>query len=333
MLSSKRWLDQPSLRITSLRTMVSGIALLALLVPGTSSAVQLRDGVVLDLDASVAFLMTPAGAIEAVDLARGSALWSSTDAAKPLALSGDMLIAQGEARESGALDVVALDRNQGSRRMAARIELPEGVWAPINDSPVSKMRTYAEAQDGEIVVSWLALRTKEDGPLQGYLPSDDPVTPKAARRLQGQARFDLSTGAATAVPASKAAAFSSPRNLDLVTEKPLKGISGRQYTSADGRHLLASERIADNSVWKRYEWRLYERASGKLVGMMHHHVAAAPFVVQGQTLIFESRAHGVRQGEKLVDRPLEIRAIDLVSGSELWSKSVRPTEFEGPFAP
>jgi hypothetical protein len=58
----------------------------------SAKAFELRDGVVVDPDRQEMYLMNPGGGIDAVTLADGSILWSTKEAAKPLALVGNRLV-------------------------------------------------------------------------------------------------------------------------------------------------------------------------------------------------------------------------------------------------
>ena len=64
--------------------------------PPAGGTVELRPGVVIDPERRVAYVMNPKGGIDAVGLGRGELVWHSDDAARPLASSGDSVVAQAE---------------------------------------------------------------------------------------------------------------------------------------------------------------------------------------------------------------------------------------------
>ena len=83
----------------------------------SASAFELRPGVVVDPAGGVAYLMRPGGGIEKVSLTSGELLWTTQEAAKPLALFGDLLIAQVDGTAAAdALEIVLLDAQQGGER-------------------------------------------------------------------------------------------------------------------------------------------------------------------------------------------------------------------------
>src|SRR5215203_3122330 len=103
MNQSKRWPSRPSWG-RSVPTIALLPLLAILLLPGAAlgqspgHGVALQEGVVIAPRLGLAYVMHPGGGIDAVDLASGALRWRSDRAAKPLALSGDRLIAQAESR-------------------------------------------------------------------------------------------------------------------------------------------------------------------------------------------------------------------------------------------
>lgn len=294
-------------------------------------AVPLADGVLVDAERLVAYLRSPRGSIDAVGLHDGQLRWSADAAAKPLLAVGDLLIAQAESREAGRLDVVSFDARDGSPGpWSARIELPAGVKARLQDAPNHTFRVNAALEKDEVVLSWTA--TKSGQELQGYLPSeeeDESPGAKAYQRFEGTVAVDLATGRVRPLAAAKAAV---PRPLDVLREQ-IAGVKGRLFTSADGRHLMASRHQPGDDPWTSYSWTIYARGTGERLGELASVSSTAPFLVADARLLFVSQPYFRRQGDDAVDVPMQVRAIDLASGSELWTKEVGDPNARGPFPP
>ena len=322
---------------------------LLLALAGTASgtpsgdAVALADGVVVDAQRQVAYVMRPARGIDAVELGSGDVRWSADIAAKPLLAVGDVLIAQGEAREAGRLEIVSLDARTGiPGKLAAQVDLPDGLMAQLHDTPLGSFRVQAYKTGNQVTLSWQASTTGDAA--QGYLPSSEEsmvpsidgsqqaqqVAPvqKAAKVQRGAVALDLASGSVGLATKSAAA----PRSLDILQQK-MAGLEGQQYVSADGRHVLASVRDATASVWEGYRWQIYTRDGGKRLGSFAHSASAAPFVVADRSLVFVSQPYFKRQDDDIVAVPMKLRAIDLMSGTEVWTTEVDDSAFRGSYAP
>jgi hypothetical protein len=305
-----------------------------------TSPVQLRDGVIVDLARDVAYVMGRDGGIDALRASDGAVLWSSDEAAKPLAAFGDMLIAQAETDAPGELPLVALDRGTGATVSKSRVALPDGVWATVSDRPRASFKASAQTRDDGVMVLWRSQRLGDED-FQGYIPSGDegrspgaPVAtrseiPAGPRVTTGSAMLDPRSGSVS--PMAAKAAGSTSQHLTLRAYDGLAGVEGRQFLSADGRHVLVSRSLGARELLDRYEWSVYTRA-GDLVGTVKSSRSAAPFLVSGSSLLFEASPYFIA-GENPVDEPLRVVSIDLATGVTSWTKAVRSTDFAGPFPP
>ena len=166
--------------LRSRRSSVSLYLFLAVVVAFASAtafaqprAVALADGVLVDAEGLVAYVMSPGRGLDAVELGGGTLVWSADVAAKPLIAVGDLLLAQAETREPGRLDVVSFDVRDGSAgRLKARVDLPSGVTARLQDEPNRSFRLRAALERDHVVLSWTATKAGGDE-LQGYLPSEE----------------------------------------------------------------------------------------------------------------------------------------------------------------
>jgi hypothetical protein len=305
----------------------------------SDGGVALLDGVVIAPQQGIAYVMRPGGGIDAVNLASGAVRWRSKSAAKPLALAGDRLVAQADSRGANSLNLVVLDPRNGAARDSVRIPLPEGVVATVVDTPAASFRVRADAAASKVVVSWEA--TKSAGPLQGYLPAENEGPESASKALapsvfSGGAVVDLAAASPT-VKAMPEGADSGARARAALAEleTPLvASVEGRQWLSADERHVLVSEQVHGTGfTLNQHRWTVYERESGARLGSVLAMVSAMPFVVVGSTLYHVAPAHGLVQKGRFVQQPAALRAVNLKTGRESWKSSVRETDFRGPFPP
>jgi len=300
--------------------------------PGAAQAASLRDGVVVDAARSIAYVMHPKGGIQAIDLQRGTSLWRSTEGERPLALSGNLLVAQAKPGQSGELRVVALDvRQQGAVSAKAHLPMPAGIRADVSEGLQQEFQVTASPTRQGIVVAWEA---QELPGLPGRENEERDRRPgvetKAAGRAeraeadsaQGAALFDLRAGRLSPVAEAKAAI---QRN--VVVSLPSAG-PDRLFASADGRHVLASRPVEGDTD---YLWKISDAATGAVLGTFRSDVSMSPFTVAGTRLIYVAQPGLRLEGSKMVEEPLRLRALDVATGRELWSRDIRDTAFRGPF--
>ena len=139
-----------------------------------------------------------------------------------------------------------------------------------------------------------------------------------------------SQGKASDLPAAQRGAVLA-RSVDVSAEAQVGSVTGQQFLSADGRHVLVSERVADDSVWEKYQWTVYERGSNRRLGALRDYRSHAPFVVVGSSIIYETGPFERRTEQGLISEPLRIRTVALGRGNQLWSRPIRDTTYRGPF--
>ena len=154
---------------------------------------ELRPGVVVSLDKNEAYVMKPEGGVAAVGLSQGNELWRSSEAAKPLTLSGDLLISQAEPKAGErALRIVTLDTSEDGRpEVQQSVDLPNGVNAMIGETPNRSFRAVARVVTGEAAVAWEYAERPLRGMRMGQevLPEESaPLPGRAAGRPGGAAR-------------------------------------------------------------------------------------------------------------------------------------------------
>lgn len=313
-----------------------------------AGAVTLREGVIVDPGAGTAFVPGRDGGIDAIDLASGSVLWNTEEAAKPLYVADGVLLAQRVPTGPGSLELALLDARSGRLRNASTVEIEPEAWASVEDRPASIFRTSAAAVAGGVVLSWQQVSAPEDGALRGYLPAETegraPAIDGDEQRLgagqragqrpaaverTGSARVDLRTGAVSALPEQQRDAQASTLRVGTV----LADVEGRQLQSQDGRHVLVSERIEQPAdPWSVYRWSIYE-VTGALVGRFDSAISMAPFVVDRGGVVFVHPPGVVATAEGLVEQPLSLHHVDASSGVRMWTRAIRELEYRGPVAP
>jgi hypothetical protein len=301
-----------------------GLFAALLLSSFAARAAVLHDGVVVDASRSLAYVMQPAGGIDAVDLARGTTVWHAAAGERPLTLAGGVLVAQAAPGPNGELRIVALDLDKnGAPGAEADFALPGSVRADVVETLQQTFRVKASLSAQGVVVTWSA---QPLGNLPGRtVPASPDKALRAAEVRQGSVLFDPHAGSLLALGAADArqlVAGGSVRAASLSAPTAAE----RRFASADGRHVLASRRTAAGA----YTWTISDAATGAVLGTVSSAVAMVPFVVAGGELIHVAQPGSHRVGTQWVARALRLRAVDLASGNEAWSRDLRDTAYRGP---
>jgi hypothetical protein len=309
------------------RTSIAFLGFVLISFPAAAQQrIALRDGIVIDPNQPVAYVMTPQRGIAAIDLLTGATKWTTNDAAKPLALSGNRLLSQVEPQTAtNRLELVSLNtQNRGTASAKSATNLPEGVRVFVGDALAGLFTTVARTEaGGDVTVTWSWLPHT----LGGMNPDAERGTRPFTARETG--RVTATTGAIRINPTT--GATSRVASLALIPVAASSSIlKGNQYESADGRNTLASERVADDREWQKYRWSVYERSTGRKIGEMRSHVSFAPFVVRDNTVIFETTPF-IAPGR--VAEPAKLRGVSLDTGRETWSVPVREVVYRGPMPP
>ena len=315
--------DSPS-STRSRRSAVLGalMAVLAGVAAHDAAAFELRNGVVVDPEAGLVYLMHPDGGVDAVRLASGNVQWHSGGADRPIAVSEAGLLAQVETSSPGRLQLAVID-GAGHARNGATVALPAGVEAPVADGLSHRFLIHGTPNSNGrgFLVEWQSTFLAP----RGALILDRATDPRVRT---GAFAFDPATGAVvdTTAPPSPLAS----RRLE-VPEGQRLSVPGRQYFSADGRNVLASV-PGSGSAADTYEWTFFD-SSGTRLGSFPSRVDYAPFFVTGELVVLEQRPGARLQNGQMVEEPLALRAVSLSNGSEQWAFAIRDTEYRGPFPP
>jgi photosystem II stability/assembly factor-like uncharacterized protein len=301
------------------------------------SAFQLAPGIIVDPSRRRLYATGLDGRLDAVELQSGRPLWSTGDAAKPIGLVNDNVIAQAEpAGAAGRLEIVGLDPLSGSRTAARTVPLPSGVLASTRPAPESTFVAEASPEDGDARVSWRFSKH----PRQGIAPGTAPRIrqPRAATTMSatpevnaGTFRLNLRSGAVTdggRAPAPQTMAAEKP---PLVRAPSNPG--ELRFASADGRASAVSQRVADDSVAEPYRLKVYDARTHQPLGDFNSRASAVRFFVDDGQVIYDSKPYVEASGEHQVEVPRRIVAVNLSTGKEVWSVPVRDDTYRGPYPP
>src|SRR5262249_23027457 len=147
----------------------------------------------------VAYVSSASDGIEAIDLESGTAIWETKEAIRPLALDGDMLVAQGPRGQTkiNTINIVIFDAPSGKViKNTQPIVLPD--WVAVEGGIGLSFGCNAAMDGNEMVLFWHAERSFAKGVTfaNGTPPTQEAIA--AARKVEsGQARVDLDSGMST----------------------------------------------------------------------------------------------------------------------------------------
>ncbi len=338
-----------------------------------ASAFEFQPGVIVDPEGAAVYLMNPQGGIDAVDLASGKLLWRTDRASKPLLLHEGRLVAQTEPVPGlHVLRITLLGIRQSTADSRfVDIPLPEDVQASIDDGMESSFKATARMHEGALLLHWQSTHRRMTGPPPGpdQRASDRELTGSvlvevdtgqigAIDELPAHPELELPVTVARFQAAQAAPGIVRRVNDVLVVvqrtfqagkervglkrwdaetgdELPevtlYDGELSFRGVSADDRHLLASRRDAsDSSLW---EWAIYSLETGQRAAELREDTPAARFFLSGPVLIHETNVTVRRVAEQELVEPAKLRAIDLATGTEIWSRAIRDTKYRGPYPP
>lgn len=227
------------------------------LVRKTTNAFELRPGVIVDPDRPAVYLMNPRGGIDAVDLSSGTLIWTTAQAAKPLLLYDDLLVAQAEVSgRSGVLRIVWLNTKDMDRAaLKADVELPDGVSASIDDGLGTSFRASADMHAGTLIVSWRSSMQY----ISGAAPPPDVTA--LDRQAAGVVRIEPKTGGVESLTSGEVSAPPAPRLPDNVARLVESGaLPGPLWHAGN---VLATITRANGGDSQRVILRRWDRKTGK----------------------------------------------------------------------
>jgi hypothetical protein len=104
--------------------------------------------------------------------------------------------------------------------------------------------------------------------------------------------------------------------------------------SADGTLVLAAKPVgADAAGIQNYLWSIYSLSNGDRVAEVKMFPSTAPFLIWRSNLIYVSPRYARQVNGALREEPLELRALNVKSGTEVWKSPIRDTSYRGPTPP
>ena len=310
-----------------------GLLVLGLLAAGPATAQSPLSPSVLAGSTGI-LVLGESGALELLEPATGELLWRRPAATRPLLEAGGLILALARSEQpEGDFKIVALDA--GGRSVSTiTAEVPSRAWTSVHDALGKSFEVLAGADaTGAPVVYWRSTEQRIKGARAAMMvpdaPGSDPrmhtPAPSLVQVEEGSFRIDPISGTTVALDPAETAALLQPE------PAPVKAQAGDlRYLSADGRHLLISERIADDRQWEKYRWRVMDRQTGNLVAERKSHVAWSPFQMHGSLLLVQERPWERRAEGRWLSAPFQLRAFDS-SGVEQWRYPLRDTRFVGPY--
>jgi len=293
---------------------------------------MLREGIVIDPTAPIAYVMSVGGGIVAVDLGSGAERWKSNQRAKPLAVVQDLVITQVESAQPASdrtLVVAGLDVRSGESRTDASAELDPSVHVTMGEGRDGTFSINALPSDGGVILTWdyqpLPLRRRmQTRPERSAPEAADFVRPS------GVLRFEPSAKKLSPVFGLTSETLKPEKRWLLFTERdPSAKALERWYGSADDRHVLKSELTGKSTEWEKYRWTVTERETGRVLGRMRSHLSFTPFVVRDGTIVFDTTPY-TRDGR---EEPAKLRGVSLETGKQVWEVLVREIVWRGPMPP
>ncbi len=307
--------------------LASGTVAVILLSTASANAetVSLNRCVLVSKSLEVAFIARPNGGLASLDIQSGTTRWTSTAGELPIGVTGDALLAQGEATTPGALKLVTLSAAEGRTIDRHSVSLPSDVHAAVSPGPGRSFAMSAAPVDGGFQLSWHAMRTTA---ARGLSAAEDGATPRAAN-----GRVDIaigSNGVPSEVAPTGGAVAVTPSIREVKDIDLGVGRLARKFASADGRHVMVSERKVGAAFLEAFEWSVYDFDSRRLVGKVTAPIPVAPFVVTGSTVLFSTPEMGFHNGTELEQRQEALHAKSLATGKALWSRELRSLMLKGP---
>lgn len=320
----------------------------------------LRPGTIVNPASGAAYIAKPNGTIDAVDLAGGRTLWTSAEAALPLGVDQNLLVAQFEEkpRATEQFHLVVLDAAAGRKLNEATITLPAGVRALVADEKGTSFRATAEREGALFLVSWYyqefsteSVALKPGGPILSLYAGSARINPQTGKIItaDGGQVGDVpgrwrTYGAPPQAPwqagavsvraeGGRGGPLTLKRTDALGKPLPNQTLSNRALiavSSADQQHLLATERVGGGGPDDpEYRWLIFAMDTAQQVTEFRRDVSAAPFFVFSDSIAIVSQPQWYVRGGVRIDEPLQLQAVRLSTGVATWNVELRDFNYHG----
>jgi hypothetical protein len=294
-----------------------------------NGGVLLRDGVVIDPKNGEVFYNSPDRQLRAISLKTGALKWEKTDTVKPLAFAYGKLI--GQANDTSHIGKFKFlfseisSKENGKTASMLSVDLPKNANTDNDLLQPNLFLSRSKVINNDVFISW-----EYKAPLSGRFKGDS-ASKKERSAQSGAIKIDGKTGTPSLIEKALL-----PKNFEraivLSDSERVPNINGQQFISADEKNILTSEKVAGDTTFDNYLWKIYDR-HGKKIGELRDYRSYAPFFVSGKTIIYERGQHIQRVGNEINKVPLKIVAVDLSSGKQLWDKEIFDSRYRGSVPP
>ncbi len=295
-------------------------------VASSSEAVQLRTGVILDPASQSVVAMLPEGGVSAFDIQTGMTRWSSTESDKPLLIQGNQLLSQQSVNKKGVLSLAYQSMNDGQIQNQVALDLPNDVMAHVVNTTGTEFKIAANLASQKQQLEW----SFKDKKITGAAPSIENFLTQGATNRHAASEvqkglINIDFGSTNAQAATDAVERNSIKK--SIETKVLNNVSGRQFLSQDGAHVLVSQRLPGNKAIE-YQWKVFT-ASGKSVGTLKNNLSYMPFVVSGNLLIAVAPDSVEVNSNTFSNHPPLLTAYNLESQKMVWQNPIRSIKYFG----
>ena len=290
----------------------------AILTAQSTSGMYFEEGVVLNENAQEIYFSNEKSVVEGADLKSGTKKWTSKIIGKPILLiQNDLYVLLNNEGDNSTLNLVILDvSNKGKETAALTVTLKNK--NTHRDGRLSFM-PYNVGNDHFLVWNY-------HPPLRGAdIKQNMDQRAKGAfhvrnRSFKAMDMKDLPKGyAINPVVVSK--------NDKIDKEE------GQQFYSRDKRHILISNFKSKPGVIKNYLWKVYDRKTKKILGMLESNVSYRPFVVEGPHLIYVQKPYAITNKNKVSSFPRQLVWHDLKNNKTIQSIEILDIREKGSTPP
>lgn len=297
-------------------------------MPGFAQ-VRLVDGVVLHTDNQALFAFTPDKSVIKIDLNTGAIIWQNKSVDQPLGLvEGSLVTLVDGARNAGQMQLVFVNPDTGQALQRAVVGLPlnEAVHRNIDNSVDSAFSMQMEMVDTGLQLWWQSSKQNISPVLMSGNQSRTPQIRSCSFT------YNLSTQALTAT--NQASPAPTPTAPTLIAKPAqLANVEGRVFASNDGQHWLVPKRVGDSADRYPYEWQIFQASDGQYLGQIANETTLLPFVVRGDLVIFVAQPFLFFNGQSYDEYAMRLRAVNLKTQAEVWTRDIRDTKYRGVLPP
>ncbi len=290
----------------------------------TNTAVLLREGVVINAERTQVYVVAPDTVVQAISVTTGQLDWKAGLKGMPLTIGNGDLIVHVAGMKPNEVTIANLDVRRGEVKSRSTIALPGNAKVKITKLPERSFRLWAKSLNGELNFYWDYTERIVKG---SYEPSSDSVAVQS-----GAFKMEWTTRKLNSINKSLIPDNFNKESILAKRDQRVPNNNAQQFISRDDKIILASEKIADDTVFNSYRWQFFDKTNKKLAEIRDYR-SYAPFVVAGNILIYETGPYVRSIAGNIKEVPLQIVAIDLRTGRELWRKAILDTVYRGPSPP